>query len=210
MLFPGRITPGTTDKEANLYSVDDIRAEYNRLDKLCGVDTSHVKIEISKRRVTLYGSCSFATVPCKRKTIQPIKITIADFILEEEETFWAVIRHEYAHAVTIIRTNKSHGHDEVWQSVCQEIGCPTDVYTASCQSGIAREKVRKNYELRCLDCGETRQFVRRTATIKCIIEGTGMVAHCCPHGTGTHFAVRNLKTGQEWYSNSIARKQEGA
>ena len=39
-----------------MHSLDEIRREYDRLDKLCGVDTSGVEIEISRRPGRRLGS----------------------------------------------------------------------------------------------------------------------------------------------------------
>ena len=88
-----------------MYSIEDIRKEYDRLDSLCGVDTSR----------KYYPTC----------------IMITDFILTLEEEFWDIIRHEYAHALVTLRDGIQHGHDNVWKQACLEVGCPPDVHTES-------------------------------------------------------------------------------
>lgn len=37
------------------HSVEEVRAEYDRLDKLCGVDTSAIEIRVSQRSTSRYG-----------------------------------------------------------------------------------------------------------------------------------------------------------
>lgn len=39
-----------------MHSLEEVRAEYDRLDRLCGVDTSGIELKISKRAVKQLGS----------------------------------------------------------------------------------------------------------------------------------------------------------
>ena len=39
-----------------MHTLEEIRAEYDRLDRLCGVDTSAIEITISRRGVRRLGS----------------------------------------------------------------------------------------------------------------------------------------------------------
>ena len=58
------------------------------------------------------------------KDRMPKEICITDFIMECEDSFWDVIRHEYAHALVRIRYPKEkHGHDRVFKAACIEVGC---------------------------------------------------------------------------------------
>jgi len=72
-----------------MHTVEEIRKEYQRLDRLCRVDTALVSVVISPKSVRLYGSCT-----CKNG--RPVCIRIAAFLLEEDAAFWDTVRHEYA------------------------------------------------------------------------------------------------------------------
>ena len=39
-----------------MHSLEEVRAEYDRLDRLCGLDTSGIELKISKRAVKQLGS----------------------------------------------------------------------------------------------------------------------------------------------------------
>lgn len=85
-----------------MHSLEEIRAEYDRLDRLCGVDTSAVEIALSRRGVRRLGSFRY---PAKGKA-GALRITINASLLNEEEAFWDTVRHEYAHALVYLRRGK--------------------------------------------------------------------------------------------------------
>ena len=93
-----------------MHSLEEIRAEYDRLDRLCGVDTSAVEIALSRRGVRRLGSFRY---PAKGKA-GALRITINASLLDEEEAFWDTVRHEYAHALVYLRhPGERHGVREV-------------------------------------------------------------------------------------------------
>ena len=52
-----------------MHSLEEIRKEYDRLDRLCGVDTSRVELKISRRPGRRLGSFRYplrggGTAPC--------------------------------------------------------------------------------------------------------------------------------------------------
>ena len=103
-----------------MHSLEEVRAEYDRLDRLCGVDTSRIELKISKRAVKQLGSFR-----CPRRGGKDgLCITLSHLILEDDEQFWDTVRHEYAHAaVYLLNPGERHGHDRVWKDMCRRIGC---------------------------------------------------------------------------------------
>ena len=81
-----------------MHSLEEVRAEYDRLDRLCGVDTSRIELKISKRAVKQLGSFR-----CPRRGGKDgLCITLSHLILEDDEQFWDTVRHEYAHAAVYL------------------------------------------------------------------------------------------------------------
>ena len=103
-----------------MHSLEEVRAEYDRLDRLCGLDTSGIELKISKRAVKQLGSFRSP----HRGGIDGLRITLSYLILEDDEQFWDTVRHEYAHAaVYLLHPGESHGPDKVWKDMCRRIGC---------------------------------------------------------------------------------------
>ena len=62
-----------------MHTLEEIRTEYDRLDRLCGVDTTGVEIVLSRRGVRRLGSFRY---PIKGKT-GALRITINASLLDE-------------------------------------------------------------------------------------------------------------------------------
>ena len=100
--------------------IREIRAEYDRLDKICYVNTSKIAILISTRMTRKLGCFEVKRNGLSRK----MTIKISFKIIDDPELFLDVIRHEYAHVVVYLRHPlKKLKHDAAWKNVCKEIGC---------------------------------------------------------------------------------------
>ena len=169
------------------HTLDDVRREYDRLDALCGVDTTPVALRISKRAAKRLGSCKYVGSAVE-------SITISDFVLDAaDEVFYDTIRHEYAHALVKLRfPREKHGHDALWKAACREVGCrPERCTDAPLPAQAARREERVRYRLACLSCGAHWDYLRRSRTIKLVAAGYGR-ACTCPHCGAHRFRVEDL------------------
>jgi hypothetical protein len=111
-----------------------IRAEYDRLDARCGVDSRGVELAISARAVKRLGSFRPRPVP---------RITISALLLDDEAAFLDTIRHEYAHALVWLRApGERHGHDALWRAACREVGCAPRATVAPSETQREAERRR--------------------------------------------------------------------
>ena len=153
------------------HTLEEIKAEYRRLDALRGVDSRYIPVKISKRATNRYGCCHWRRV---RGECYPQYISISDFILDCEDEFWDVIRHEYAHLLVTLRDRKNHGHDDVWKAACREVGCrPKRI---SCdpeahQKAMTKREAKYKYEVRCEKCGACWKYLRATKCVQDIQKG---------------------------------------
>ena len=147
-----------------MFTLADIRREYDRLDELTGVDTKDIKLEISNRSCNRYGYCRY-------DKDKPEKIVISDFVLKDkdERIFWDTIRHEYVHAMLKLRfpNEKSHGHDKVFKAGCIEVGCEPS-RCATVQSELAKKKRedRVKYIVYCPKCKSEWRYVKAGKVVK--------------------------------------------
>ena len=56
-----------------MWTLEQVRAEYHRLDRLLGIDTSGIPVRFSKRMTRQYGVCTFLKN-------RPQEIRLADFL----------------------------------------------------------------------------------------------------------------------------------
>ena len=171
------------------HTLEDVRAEYDRLDKLCGVDTKGIKLKISKRATRQFGYCHYVTVAGR---LVPDSISITDFILDCETQFWDTIRHEYAHALVAIRTGKPHHHDNVWKAACLEVGCSPNCQAHDDEAHnktYEKKAERFRYKVTCKSCGRISYFVKKGAVVKALEAGRKCTC-CCG---GKSFALESIK-----------------
>lgn len=170
------------------YSVADIRREYDRLDAVCGADTTGVALRVSTRATKRLGSCKYVgnRVDC---------ITISEFVLAADESvFYDTIRHEYAHAlVKLRRPREKHGHDAVWKAACLEVGCSPSrcCDPAALPAAPERREEPYRYRLRCLVCGSHWDYKRVTKVLRLVARG-GSRYCTCPHCKEHRFSVEYL------------------
>lgn len=162
-----------------MHSLEEIRAEYDRLDRLCGVDTSGVEIVLSRRGVRRLGSFRY---PAKGKP-GALRISISAALLDKEEQFWDTVRHEYAHALVYLRSGGvSHGHDAVWKAACREVGCSENRLAS--QTAESREELerRAKYRVRCTGCGQESLYFRRGKVVELLLRGGRGQVRCAKCG----------------------------
>lgn len=165
-----------------MHSLEEIRAEYDRLDRLCGVNTSEIEIVFSSRGVRRLGSFR---CPAKGKK-GTLRITINASLLDEEEQFWDTVRHEYAHALVYLRSGgRNHGHDAVWKAACREVGCSEKRLAA--QPAESREQLerRAKYKVRCTGCGQESLYFRRGKVVDLLLRGGQGQVRCGKCGSSS-------------------------
>lgn len=161
-----------------MYSVDDIRQEYRRLDKLSGLDTSDVEIEISQRPGRRLGSFRYPL----NEGAAPLRIIISASLLGQEEQFWDTIRHEYAHAAVYLKhPGERHGHDKLWQDMCRRLGCSPTRLAPQSEELRRRTQAEAKYRVHCKGCGRDSYYFRAGKVINSLVKnrGRGVRCACC-------------------------------
>lgn len=164
-----------------MHTLEEIRAEYRRLDTLCGADTSAIPVVLSTRMVKRLGSFRY---PLNDRGAPP-QITISAAVLAEDALFWNTIRHEYAHAVVWLRhPGEQHGHDALWRSVCQVIGCAPKATVPASGGQMALRKARARYTVRCKHCGQETFYLRKGRIVELLEAGESNRVRC--RACGSH------------------------
>ena len=161
----------------------EIRAEYDRLDALCGVDTRGISLKISSRAKKRLGSFQAGTNPC---------ITLSAFVLEDDALVWDTARHEYAHALVWLRhPGERHAHDALWKAACREVGC-TPRATLPCKDSAAQRAAHAQWCLRCLGCGQETYYLRTGKIVQLVRTGHSRRVSCLRCG-GHRFSLTKLR-----------------
>lgn len=162
-----------------MHTIEEIRTEYDRLDKLLGVDTSGVEIAISPHRGKRLGSFRSPGGDVPPMFAKPLRISISAAVMENDDAFWDTIRHEYAHAVVYLtRPGERHGHDEVWKAVCRRIGCTPKSTTAVSDEQKREWAASAKYRIHCERCGADTYYHRAGKIVQLLMHGQGKRVRC--------------------------------
>lgn len=175
--------------------LEAVRAEYDRLDRMLGIDTSGILLSCSARMVRQYGVCCF----CGDR---PAKIRLAAFLLDEPEQLHKTALYEYAHAAAALLTGRRHGHDAVWKAVCLRIGCAPERLSEPCAAARRRaeeyEKGRAGapvWLVVCRGCGAVSRYRRRGKVVQLLQQHPTTSACVCRQCGGRSFALCRQKEG---------------
>lgn len=176
-------------------ALEAVRAEYDRLDRMLGIDTSGILLSCSARMVRQYGVCCF----CGDR---PAKIRLAAFLLDEPEQLHKTALHEYAHAAAALLTGRRHGHDAVWKAICLRIGCAperlSEPYAAARRRAEEYEKGRAGapvWLVVCRGCGAVSRYRRRGKVVQLLQQHPTTSACVCRQCGGRSFALCRQKEG---------------
>ena len=153
-----------------VHTLDEVRAEYDRLDRLLGIDTSGIELKISKRAVRQLGCFRASKLLC---------ITLSSMVMEDDELFMDTVRHEYAHAaVHILYPGQRHGHDMLWKEICRRIGCRPKSRTELTENAQELRAQGIKYLIRCKSCGRESGYIRRGKAVELVMRGHGSRLRC--------------------------------
>lgn len=153
-----------------MHSLDEVRAEYDRLDKLLGIDSRGIELKVSTRAVKQLG--------CFKNGAKP-SITLAKAVLEDDGLFLDTVRHEYAHAALwLMQPKERHGHDAQWKALCRRIGCVPKSRVKSGEKAAAQRAQRAKYLIRCTGCGAESLYLRRGKSVDMLLQGRGARLRC--------------------------------
>lgn len=168
-----------------MFSLYDIRKEYERLDKITGLNISRdVELSLTSRCTRRRGVYKRRS---KNGVLQYEKIVISNFVLSEPpESFFDTIRHEYAHAMDMkLNGPYNTSHSESWKRCCEIVGCVPSATTEASDAQVEYRK-SKGYTLCCQTCGHEWNYQRMSKTLKAIMGG---IKYECPYCNGKNLSV---------------------
>ena len=169
-----------------------IRSEYDRLDRICRVDTSGITLKLSSRMTRRFGCFSVKRKYCF--SAPEMTVTISEQTLSDDALFLDVIRHEYAHAAVFLRDpRRSHGHDAVWKAVCREVGCEPKA-TRKAPDYVPPKSRPEKFLVKCVYCGSVSGYKSESKVVK-IAEGKLYGRLTCRKCGGTVFTVEDMSPG---------------
>ena len=157
-----------------MHTLEEVRREYDRLDRLVGVDTSKIELKISKRAVRQLGSFRSPS-----RGAGKLSITLSALILDDDEQFWDTVRHEYAHAaVYLLHPGEKHGHDRVWRDMCRLVGCSPKRLAPEKGRAAELRQAQARFIIRCRTCGAESRYIRRGKAVELMLRGRGRSLRC--------------------------------
>ena len=167
----------------DMWTLEEIREEYDRLDRYLGIDTRTIRLSFSKRMRRQHGVCCF-------RGDRPTEIRLADFLRTDDAAMLETARHEYAHAAAALLTGRRHGHDAVWKRICETIGCRPE-RLAEATAAQEAENAGRGYLVCCETCGAQSRYLRRGAVVRSLEAGEQSCR--CRRCGGRRFRVERMR-----------------
>ena len=110
-----------------MFTILDIRREFDRLDAISGLNTTEVPIRISARMSRALGLCRSRSTD-GGTTVEVVDVAFADYLCRygTEEELLNTVRHEYAHLYNILYEGVRCGHDARWKAAAVRFGASPD------------------------------------------------------------------------------------
>ena len=180
------------------HTLREARNEYDRLDRLLGVDTSGIELAVSPHRGKRLGSFRSPNPRTSSRIAVPPRILLSAAVLENDELFWDTIRHEYAHAVVwLTHPDERHGHDAIWKDVCRQIGCTPRATTAASEEQKREWMNTAKYRVHCESCGADTYYQRAGKVVSILMRGEKRRLRCpCGSCDLSLYIRREKRNGQ--------------
>jgi len=134
-----------------MFTLSDIRAEFDRLDAISGLNTKDIPIRISKRMSRALGVCRSRS-RADGKGFEIVDVAFADYLCRygTEEELINTVRHEYAHLYNIVHDGVRCGHDARWKHTARWLGAKPEriaryddlLARAKADGGLPQRKAR--------------------------------------------------------------------
>ena len=127
-----------------MWTLEEIREEYDRLDRYLGIDTRLIRLSFSKKMRRQHGVCCF-------RGDRPTEIRLADFLRADDDAMLDTARHEYAHAAA----------ETTAAQEAKNVGCGYLVRCKTCgaesrylrRGAVVRSIAQGRQDCRCRRCG---------------------------------------------------------
>lgn len=106
------------------WTVEDIRKEMKKMDRILGKNGSELPIKINNRMTRSLGMYKFKI---EDKKMIPLCFEFSPKIVSgeyDEKTVIGIIRHEYAHYAANDIHKEACGHDRRFKNICELVGAP--------------------------------------------------------------------------------------
>lgn len=157
-----------------MFTEEEIRKEYDRLDKILGIDTSHIIIDFGSSNKT--ETAAFTQFYSNAPTVpKRIRFNMAIMGVLNDTNCLDIIRHEYAHAAVALKENYTGlPHGGPWKKICRQIGCRPSPYTYNGRKieYIEDYKIKeKMVRVKCCNCGRITMQPDNSRIVKILRNG---------------------------------------
>lgn len=149
-----------------MMTIDEIRKECVDTFKKANVDfeKQNIRLSLNGRLSRTLGKCKF--LRCGSKiTVTDIEISRKFAEMSDAKTIVDVIRHECAHALAIILSGESHGHDSYFKQICHMIGTYNDGTCTDITGSLNDEDNFYKYIVYCPTCNKTLAKYHRISNV---------------------------------------------
>ena len=156
-----------------MFNVQDVRNILNELDEKTGMSTKDMTIDVKNTTKTL-ASCVhrvYRDVYGNVVKRQCVRFEVSKLILNcNYDTLKEVMKHEYAHFMSIQVYQDNCGHDSRFKEMCRKIGANFNEVSVSTKDIEEQSRKMAKYHVICDECGHIYTYNRMCQTLKDVKE----------------------------------------
>ena len=165
-----------------MFTIQDVRNILNDLDKISGMSSKDMTIEV-KNTTKVLASCVHRVYrDCYGNVVkrQCVRFEVSKLILNcNYDTLKEVLKHEYAHFMSIQVYQDNCGHDSRFKEMCRRIGANFNEVSVSTTDIEEQSRKMAKYHVICDECGHIYTYNRMCKTLKDVKEGRKTVRCGC-------------------------------
>ena len=165
-----------------MFNVQDVRNILNELDEMSQMSTKDMTIEVKNTTKTLASCVHRVYRDCCGNVVkrQCVRFEVSKLVLNcNYDTLREVIKHEYAHFMSIQVYQDNCGHDSRFKEMCRKIGATFNEVSVSTKDIEEQSLKMAKYHVICENCGHIYTYNRMCQTLKDVKEGRKTVKCGC-------------------------------
>ena len=165
-----------------MFTLSDVRKMLVELDNQTGLSGATLELKVKNTKKELACHVHKVRRNASGQVVErvPVRFEFSKLILScDEQTLSEVVKHEYAHYMSVVKYNDNCGDDYRFKKMCVIIGANANEPTFTNNSLQQQSMKMAKYNVICGDCNHVYNYHRMCGVLKSIkVQDKTVQCHC--------------------------------